>query len=81
MFKLAGEGIYNNFPSDKYCSLQKVLQAESMRKDACRQIGSLFWRVFQRLTCFQQGIFLVYTSTSGILLLLQFPRQEKQMHL
>lgn len=27
MFKLAGEGIYNNFPPDKVCSLQKVLQS------------------------------------------------------
>lgn len=30
MFKLAGEGVYNNFPSDKYCTLQKVLQAEAV---------------------------------------------------
>lgn len=27
MFKLAGEGVHNDFPSDKYCTLQKVLQA------------------------------------------------------
>lgn len=32
MFKLAVEGVYNNFPSDMYCTLQKVLQAESVRR-------------------------------------------------
>lgn len=30
MFKLAGEGVYNNFPSDGYCTLQKALQAEAV---------------------------------------------------
>lgn len=53
MFELAGGGVYNNFSSDKYCTLQKVLQAKAVAVEAGEQIGNLFSeRMFQRLTYF-----------------------------
>lgn len=62
MFKLAGEGIYNNFPSEKYCTLHKVLHAEAMH---CRPAGKLevfSEECFKDIHVFNKTVFL-----SGIL--------------
>ena len=42
MFKLAREGVYNNFPSDKCRTLQKVLQVEAERRRSEEKFGRLF---------------------------------------
>lgn len=43
MFKLAGECIYNIFPSDKYGTLQKVLQAETDTGCLSTNLESFLW--------------------------------------
>lgn len=43
MFKLAGEGVHNDFPSDKCCAHQQVLQVEAVHR---RIAGN--WKPFLR---------------------------------
>lgn len=42
MFKLAREGVHNNFPSDKQCALQKGLQVEAASKQSADKLEEFF---------------------------------------
>lgn len=65
MFKLAGEGVYNNFPSDKYCTLQKVLQAEAVRRRPADKLEVFSEESFKDIYVFNKisfsGIFHCYS--------------------
>ncbi len=60
MFKLAREGVYNNFPSDKYCTLQKVLQAASVRMSPVDKLEVFSQESFRDIHVFNKIVFLVY---------------------
>lgn len=47
MFKLAGEGVYNNVPSHKHCTLQKVLWEEAECRRPADKLGVFLKNVFE----------------------------------
>ena len=80
MFKLAGEGVHNNFSSDKYCTLQKVLQAKAVHRRPVNKLEIFFLKeCFKDLLIFNK-IFL-FSSTKTISQWGEVPYRTSAFHI